>query len=157
MNAYCNVYIPRHLLFSVQVALFRAFPKSLFQVLSMIDPLSATSAAASFIGLAGQAAQGIAFILSVIDDFRDAPRLIINLKTKLQVLEDTLTILSGEQPVKVNLQAKKCITEAVEQCWSQIVSLRKLIERNDFSSIQGATKRRWKQFLAGSNKAHFQK
>lgn len=56
----------------------------------MADPISLTAAAAGFIGLAGQLAQGVIALKEIYTTISDAPRDVANLCSKMAVLQGVL-------------------------------------------------------------------
>lgn len=62
----------------------------------MADPISLTAAAAGFIGLAGQLAQGVIKLKEIYATINDAPRDVANLCSKMELLQGVLEEV-GEQ------------------------------------------------------------
>lgn len=62
----------------------------------MADPISLTAAAAGFIGLAGQLAQGVIKFKEIYTTINDAPRDVANLCSKMELLQSVLEEV-GEQ------------------------------------------------------------
>jgi hypothetical protein len=122
-----------------------------------MDPFSIAGGVASFIGLVGQAAQGVQFLMQVIDDFQDAPKMILDLRSQLdllnRVLEDIRTICEKDHDIPVS----KGITDGTRICGEHIQSLTEFIEKHDFLRNRGGPKRAWRQFLVSSKKAKFQR
>ena len=56
----------------------------------MADPISLTAAAAGFIGLAGQLAQGVVKVKEIYATINDAPRDVANLCVKMEALQGVL-------------------------------------------------------------------
>ena len=119
----------------------------------MSDPLSVLSAAASFVGLAGQAAQGISYIRQVFKDIKGAPRLIKNLNHELQVLESTLFQLSTINPAHISPEAARNFTETVEHCFTHAEALSNILSKYEFSRIDGSAKKLWKQVVASDKRS----
>jgi hypothetical protein len=120
-----------------------------------MDAFSIAGGIASFIGLVGQAAQGIQFLLQVIDDFQDAPKMIVDLRKQLGHLHSVLQYIESESRKNSAAPLNRSITDGVKICSDQVKSLTDLIAKHDFLKNRGGTKRAWKQFLASSKKAKF--
>jgi hypothetical protein len=67
----------------------------------MADPISLTAAAAGFIGLAGQLAQGVIRVKEIYTTISDAPRDVANLCSKMEALQGVLEEV-GDQIQKLS-------------------------------------------------------
>ena len=85
----------------------------------MADPISLTAAAAGFVGLAGQLAQGVLKLREIYTTISDAPRDVANLCSKMELLQAVLEEV-GDQIQKlsqsnVNLDTRT-LRDAIGQC-----------------------------------------
>lgn len=87
----------------------------------MADPISLTAAAAGFIGLAGQLAQGVIKVKEIYTTIQDAPRDVRNLCSKMESLQGVLEEV-GDQVQQlsqgnINLDTRT-LRDVVTQCES---------------------------------------
>lgn len=85
----------------------------------MADPISLTAAAAGFIGLAGQLAQGVVKVKEIYTTMNDAPRDVANLCAKMEALRGVLEEV-GDQIQRlshgnVSLDART-LRDVITQC-----------------------------------------
>lgn len=120
-----------------------------------MDPFTLGTGVASFLGLVGQTVQGIQFLVKVFDDFQDAPKMIVDLRTHLDLLCGVLEFIEMDYKKYADARLNKIIIDGVKVCSAQVKSLADLIAKHDFLKNRGGTKRAWKQFLASSNKTKF--
>ena len=85
----------------------------------MADPVSLTAAAAGFIGLAGQLAQGVMKVKEIYTTINDAPRDVANLCSKMVSLQGVLEEVGGqiEQLSQGNITIDtRTLRDAITQC-----------------------------------------
>jgi hypothetical protein len=83
----------------------------------MADPISLTAAAAGFIGLAGQLAQGIVKLKEIYTTLSDTPRNVANLCSSMDLLRDLLEGIGTQmqQPTYGNIDTQ-ILRDVVNQC-----------------------------------------
>jgi hypothetical protein len=84
----------------------------------MTDPISLTAAAAGFIGLAGQLAQGVIKVKEIYTTINDAPRDVASLCTKMDLLQATLEEV-GDQIQQLSQGNIKLDTRSLQGVISQ--------------------------------------
>lgn len=85
----------------------------------MADPISLTAAAAGFIGLAGQLAQGVIALKEIYTTISDAPRDVANLCSKMAALQGVLEEVGDQiqqlSQIGVNLDTRT-LRDVITQC-----------------------------------------
>jgi hypothetical protein len=109
----------------------------------MADPISLTAAAAGFIGLAGQLAQGVIKVKEIYTTIQDAPRDVKNLCSKMEALQGVLEEV-GDQVQRlsqsnINLDTRT-LRDVISQCETSRYRVEAHVKRfsNAFRQNRGA-------------------
>ncbi|KAF2180548.1 hypothetical protein K469DRAFT_274118 [Zopfia rhizophila CBS 207.26] len=121
-----------------------------------MDPLSVAGGVAQFVGLAGQALQGIAWVRGQFKEIKAAPKLIKKIYHELRVFERTLAQLSSLEPSHISHEAAQSFTDTLTQCVDVFDELAILLTRYDFRRPESGAKKLWMQIAASDNMPKFE-
>lgn len=121
-----------------------------------MDPLSVACGAAQFLGLAGQALQGIIWIRQHFREIKYAPRLIKNIHHELKIFEGILTQLSSIEESCINEEAAQSFTVTLSGCADLFEALCFELDKHDFEKYDGGPKKLWKQIVANDKRSDFE-
>jgi hypothetical protein len=96
----------------------------------MAEALGVAGSVVSFIGLAGQIAQGVNYLYNFFDSVQDAPSDIRLLVEELKALRDVLDEVDGDQIDSAPLQT------ALQRCKDVIRDLEGLVQKSKLTSEQ---------------------
>ena len=122
----------------------------------MADPLGVACAAAQFVGLAGQAVEGIQYLRTQFQGIKTAPKLIKNIHRELKIFESTIahlaTLQAGEdlaQEFIATVEGCVDIFDGIYEQTSRYNLHREIYDEQKF-------KRLWRQVLANDNRPKFE-
>lgn len=108
--------------------------------------VSAISGVIGIVGFVGQITQGCAYLRNLIDDIRDAPKELQNLREELDIIEKVINKLSNQNSIET-------ANPALQLCLDTISTLNEEIAPAllAFSKSKGA-KRNWNQLKTAFSK-----
>ncbi|KAF2113470.1 hypothetical protein BDV96DRAFT_648428 [Lophiotrema nucula] len=125
----------------------------------MADPLTVACGAAQFIGLAGQALEGMQFIRSLFHGIKTAPKLIKRLHHELKAFESVLAQLANlEVDDEVDDEIAQGFITTLVGCADIYDGLYEQVRKYDFDCVEDdrTLKRLWNQVLANDNRPRFE-
>jgi hypothetical protein len=117
----------------------------------MAEALGVAGSVVSFIGLAGQIAQGVNYLYNFFDSVQDAPSDIRLLVEELKALGDVLDEVDGDQIDTAPLQT------ALQRCKDVIRDLEGLVQKSKLTSEQSKTRKLWSQMGTAFRNEKFRK
>src|SRR4051794_38958196 len=103
----------------------------------MADPFSIACGAAQFVGLAGQALQGVQWLRQQFKEIKAAPKLIRNLHHELKLFEEILDRISRLGLELISDEADRALTEAIKHCAPPLEAIGEIIQKYDFTQDEG--------------------
>jgi hypothetical protein len=118
----------------------------------MAEGLAIASGVAAVISLAGQVAQGVAFLYQFINDVREAPLELVRLSRDLEVLRPIL------DDIQCNTRATNQhsgLEAALSQCKEAIDELNDFLGAHTRNEGDSSRRRVWKQLLVAVKSPHY--
>jgi hypothetical protein len=117
----------------------------------MAEALGITGSIVSFVGLAGQVAQGVNYLYNFFNSMQDAPSDIKSLAAELKLLGTILDEVNRDVVDSAALGA------ALQLCKDIIGELEGLVQKSDLTSKQSKVKRLWSQMSTAFRNEEFRK
>ncbi|KAF2795904.1 hypothetical protein K505DRAFT_416161 [Melanomma pulvis-pyrius CBS 109.77] len=121
-----------------------------------MDPVSAACCAAQFIGLAGQALQGIISIRRRFQGVKSAPKLVKRIHHELKIIEGIVAQLSKLEQSQISDDAAQNFLATLMECEDTMQALGEVLIRHDFVNCEGGMKRLWKKILTDDKRPEFE-
>ncbi|CZR56349.1 uncharacterized protein PAC_06237 [Phialocephala subalpina] len=117
----------------------------------MAEALGVGASVVAFIGLAGQVAQGAAYLYNFFGAIQDAPADVRSLAEELKVLSPILDDVRRHGLETASMRA------AVEQCNASVEELKALVVKSKLTTTQPRTRKIWSQMSVGFRSEKFHK
>ena len=117
----------------------------------MAEALGVAGSVVSFIGLAGQVAQGVNYLYNFFDSVQDAPSDVRSLAGELKILSDILVDVHGDGDHTATLGA------ALQRCKEVVGDLESLVQKSKLTSEQSKTRKVWSQMSTAFRNEKFRK
>ena len=117
----------------------------------MAEALGVAGSVVSFIGLAGQVAQGVNYLCAFFDSVQDAPSDIRSLSSDLKVLGTILDEVGRDGIESASL------TAALKRCKDVIEDLESLVQKSKLTIEQSKARRLWSQMSTAFRNEKFRK
>jgi hypothetical protein len=117
----------------------------------MAEALGIAGSVVSFVGLAGQVAQGVNYLYNFFNSIQDAPKDIKSLAAELKIVG---TILDE---VNRDVVDSACLRAGFQHCKDIIADLDGLVQKSNLASKQSKAKRLWSQMSTAFRNEEFRK
>jgi hypothetical protein len=117
----------------------------------MAEALGVAGSVVSFVGLAGQVAQGINYLYNFFNTMKDAPSDVKSLAEELKVLGTILDEVDRDRLDSAPVGA------ALQRCKDVIEELEDLIRKSNLTTEQSRTRKIWSQMSAAFRNEKFRK
>jgi hypothetical protein len=117
----------------------------------MAEALGVTGSVVSFIGPAGQVAQGVSYLYNFFSSVQDAPSDIRSLAGELKALGDIL------EEVGLDGIDSAALTAALQRCKDVTGDLEGLIQKSNLTSEQSKARKLWSQMSTAFRNEKFRK
>ena len=117
----------------------------------MAEALGIAGSVVSFVGLAGQVAQGVNYLYNFFNSMQDAPNDIKSLAAELKILGTILDEVNRDVVDSAALGA------ALQLCKDIVAELEGLVQKSNLTSKQSKVKRLWSQMSTAFRNEEFRK
>jgi hypothetical protein len=121
----------------------------------MAEALGIAGSVVSFVGLAGQVAQGVNYLYNFFNSMQDAPNDIKSLAAELKILGTILDEVNRDVVDSAALGA--ALGAALQLCKDIVAELEGLVQKSNLTSKQSKVKRLWSQMSTAFRNEEFRK